>query len=72
MTTSKKERYRLDKSAFSVGKSQDERSNVAYWLTKSPMERLNAAWYLTCQAYNLDPRKEHKLDRSHFSCGKRN
>ncbi len=64
-------RYRLDKSIFSIKTFDEATSNRSYWMSKSPAERLSAAWYLICCAYNLDPNKEHRLDRTLFSKRKR-
>jgi len=56
----------FDRSAFKIKTFQQASNNKEYWLQKSPMERLIAAWMLTCAAYNLDPKKELKMDRTYF------
>lgn len=44
--------YRLDRSAFSVGKLSDPSNDVGYWLTRTPEERL-ARWN-TCEGWLMD------------------
>lgn len=64
---SEKKTYRLDRTAFKINTFEEAADQVSYWKTKTTQERLAAAWYLTCQAYNLDPEAEHRLDRTVFS-----
>ncbi len=68
-------KFPLDKSEFRMGKMENRSKEYAkerkYWLSKTPIERLNAAWFLICQAYNLDPSVQHKVDRTVFSRRKR-
>jgi hypothetical protein len=62
--------FRLDRNAFSIHSHATAGKNRAYWLTKTPAERLAAAWYLICAAWNLDPKVQHRLDRTCFSMRK--
>jgi len=43
--------YRLDKTAFSVARLEDEPDERAYWRSKTPEERLRAAEFLRRQLY---------------------
>ena len=47
--------YRIDKSAFSVSKLDDEPDERAYWWSKTPEERLRAAEFLRRNLYGYDP-----------------
>jgi hypothetical protein len=62
--------FKLDRTAFQIKKIEEQDNNVEYWLDRTPAERLSAAWYLICQAYNLEYRYDHKLDKTHFEMRK--
>jgi hypothetical protein len=57
---------KFNKTAFRVLSFKEAESQREYWLTKSPLERLSSAWELIMSAYNLNPTKEHRLDRTAF------
>lgn len=59
--------FRLDRTAFVIQNMESAAHQRSYWLAKKPQERLAASWYLTCAAWNLDIKKEHRLDRNCFS-----
>ena len=62
--------FRLDKTKFSMGKVE-EQNQIAYWKDKSPTERLDAACYLISVAFDFDTKHPPKVDRTKFSCRKR-
>lgn len=63
--------FKLDRTAFKITTpDQQVDEDLDYWLSKSVPERLAASWYLTCCAYGLEYRADHKLDRTVFSMGK--
>jgi len=47
--------YRLDKTAFSVARLEDEPDERAFWHSKTPEERLRAAEFLRQSLYGYDP-----------------
>lgn len=59
--------FKLDRTAFSIKTFNEADNTTQFWRNKTSNERFEAAWYLICQAYNLDPSKQHKLDRTIFS-----
>lgn len=59
--------FRLDRTAFKIQRFEEATHQRDYWMQKTHEERLAAAWYLICIAWNLDPEKQHKLDRTIFS-----
>ncbi|MCB0645045.1 MAG: hypothetical protein KDC49_00175 [Saprospiraceae bacterium] len=61
---------RMDRVFHMSGKLEDLKNDTSYWLKKSPFERLAAAYYLTCSAYGLEYRADHKLDRSVYGSRK--
>lgn len=65
------EKYRLDRTTFTIQTFKEAAHQRSYWLTRSPYERLAAAWYLICSAYNLDRSQPHRLDRTVFSMRKK-
>ena len=62
---------RLDRTKFKSGKSEDQNSDIDFWMDKTPKERLATAWYLICSAYGLEYRADHRLDRTVFKMRKR-
>ena len=62
--------YRLDRSYAKAQSFEDADNQYDFWSKKSVGERLRASWYLTCQAYGLEYRTDHKLDRSIHSMRK--
>ena len=62
--------YRLDKTAFSAGKQENQSNNVDYWMKKTPLERLEASWSLNCCSYGLDVNNPPKLDKTVLKMGK--
>jgi hypothetical protein len=63
--------YRLDRTVFSIQSYKQSANRRDYWLSCSPYERLSAAWYLSCSVHNLNPEKNHRLNRTVFSMRKR-
>ena len=61
---------KLDRTAFHMNKLEIQANHTDYWLSKTVKERLIASWYLTCSAYNLDFKKNHRLDKSAFKMSK--
>lgn len=47
--------YRLDRTAFSVGRLEDQPDERAFWFSKTPDERLRAAEFLRQSLYGYDP-----------------
>jgi hypothetical protein len=47
--------YRLDKTAFSIARLEDEGDEKAFWISKTPEERLRAAEFLRQSLYGYDP-----------------
>jgi len=62
--------FRLDRTAFKIQRFEEASNQHEFWLQQTPEARLAAAWYLICIAWNLDPEKQHKLDRTIFSSRK--
>jgi hypothetical protein len=58
-------RFRLDKTAFSVRSFKDADDHVTEWMDKTPWERLEAAFFLINHAYGINSKT--KLDRTVFS-----
>lgn len=46
---------KLDKTAFSVCDLDDQGTDLAYWLTRTPQERLAAVEFLRQMMYGYDP-----------------
>ena len=46
--------FRLDKSAFSIGRLEDQGNDLEYWLTKTPIERLKVVEFLRQLNYGYD------------------
>ncbi|MFT5386365.1 MAG: hypothetical protein ACI8VT_001315 [Saprospiraceae bacterium] len=64
--------YRLDRKSFTIQSFEESTKNsTSYWKSKKPEERLQAAWYLTCSAFDLAYDFNIRMDRSVFSCGKK-
>jgi len=61
----------FDRSTFSIKTLKEATNNRKYWLKQKPIDRLNASWMLTCAAYNLDPNKIHRMDKTYFEMRKR-
>jgi len=49
------EKFRLDRSAVTVGKLRDKSNDRQYWLSKAPAERFEALELLRQIAYGYDP-----------------
>ena len=49
------EKFRLDRSAVTVGKLRDKSNDRQYWLSKTPAERFEALELLRQIAYGYDP-----------------
>jgi hypothetical protein len=49
------DKFKMDKSQFSVAKLTDPSNDLQYWLTKTPLERLEALEFLRQVAYGYDP-----------------
>jgi hypothetical protein len=49
------DKFRMDKSAFSIVSLDDPPDDVAYWQTRSPQERLEALELLRQIMYGYDP-----------------
>ena len=64
-----KEKFRLDRTAFSAGQVKDADNHVRDWNDKTPWERLEAAYFLINHAYGINSKT--KLDRTVFSKRKR-
>lgn len=64
--------FRLDRTAYKMGKMEDMPKDSQFWQTKTAAERLKAAWYLISVAYNFDINNPPRLDRTVFDMGKRN
>jgi hypothetical protein len=47
--------YRLDRTAFSIGRLEDEPDERAFWFSKTAEERLHAAEFLRQSIYGYDP-----------------
>ena len=63
-------KFKLDRTAFKMGKQEDAELPGKYWQTKTPEERLAAAMYLNSIAYNYDIDNPPKMDRTFFSMRK--
>jgi len=63
-------KFKLDRTAFKMGKQENAEPPGKYWKTKTPMERLAAAMYLNSIAYNYDIDNPPKMDRTVFSMRK--
>lgn len=64
-----KEKFRLDRTAFSAGSFEEANDHTSYWKNKTYKERLEAAWFLIMHAYGID--ENTRLDRTVFSARKR-
>jgi hypothetical protein len=60
-------KYRLDRSAFTMQFKEAPVNYKKYWLSMSPIDRLNAAWYLISCAYDLPLNAPPPVDRKSFS-----
>ncbi|MGN6601930.1 MAG: hypothetical protein ACTHK8_05725 [Ginsengibacter sp.] len=60
------ENYRLDKTAFQMYHTKEERNNYNYWKSQSLEERLSAANYLNSVAYNFPVNNPPRLDKKYF------
>ena len=64
--------YRLDRKSFSIQSfGESAKNSTSYWKSKKTEERLQAAWYLICAAFDLTYDFNIRMDRSVFSCRKR-
>ena len=60
MSESKTPSFTLDRSAFSVGRLQDEDSQVDYWLSQTPERRIAAVEFLR-RSFNPDAYSAQRL-----------
>lgn len=60
----------MEKVFHKSGKLSAMKNDTAFWLEKSPFERLAASYYLTCCAYGLEYKADHKLDRTFYGSRK--
>lgn len=58
---------KMDRTAFSAYKKENEPSDTTYWRTKTIRERLEAANYLISVAYSFDINNPPRLDKTIFS-----
>ncbi len=50
--------FKLDRNSFSVITLQENKSDLKYWLSKTPDERIQAIEFLRQLMYNYDPATE--------------
>jgi len=59
-------KFKLDRTAFSAGKLEDQKNDVEYWLSRQPLERFLAGIYLQSIVYNFDPENPPRMDKTFF------
>ncbi len=64
-------RFRLDKSAFRMGKANDEWLQKNEYAALTPYERLRIAGYLIAAAYNFPEGEWPAMDKTLYSRRKR-
>ena len=52
------DKFKMDKTAFSIGSLHDEPDEKAYWRSKTPRERLEAAEMMRQIVYGYNPDTE--------------
>ncbi|MEM8526862.1 MAG: hypothetical protein AAGG68_19635 [Bacteroidota bacterium] len=63
--------YKLDRTAFYMGKAKEESVRQAfYWHDKTPQERLKVLYYLLCEVYGFEDGRIPSMDRAKFSMRK--
>lgn len=65
--------YRLDRTAFQMGRVEEQSTRQAeWWKTQTMEDRLAGAWYMICTAWGLDYEHPPRLDKIAFSSRKLN
>lgn len=59
--------YKLDRTAFKIQTFEEADDDVEFWATLTTHEIFDFSWHLTCRTYDLDPDKEHRMDRTVFN-----
>ena len=62
--------FRLDRTKFKAQSFKEAAHQLNYWKDKSDEEKLKALNYLNSVAYNFDPKKPPRLNRTIFSMRK--
>jgi len=61
----------FDRTAFRMGKLEDNDNDNAFWMAKTKKERLEAAYFLISKGYQFDPENPPEMDKTAFRALKR-
>lgn len=57
---------KLDKTAFKFNTFEEASNTVEFWRSRPVAERLKSAYELSLRAHGLDPKENHRLDKTYF------